>query len=82
MALVDAKRTPGEVRALDDVARLAGLDDETAELLFDVARWVRQVRPRTGSTWADEFDRLMRVTDGALGPARPGSPRAAEGGLQ
>ncbi len=83
MALVDAKRTPGEVRALDDVARLAGLDDETAELLFDVARWVRLARPRTGSTWADEFERLVRVTDGALGPPLPGSSRRAiEGGPQ
>jgi hypothetical protein len=82
MALVDAKRTPSEARALDEVARLAGLDDEAAELLFDVARWVRQVRPRAGSTWAEEFDRLVRVADGALGPARPGAPRASEGMAQ
>jgi hypothetical protein len=82
MALIDAKRTPGEARALDEVARRAGLDDEAAELLFDVARWVRVVRPRAGTTWAEEFDRLVRVTDGALGPARRGSPRAAEGGAR
>lgn len=80
IALVDAKRTPTEARALDDVARRAGLDDEAAELLFDIARWVRLVRPRATSTWADEFDRLVCVTDGALGPARPGAFRAAEGG--
>ncbi len=80
MALVDAKRTPTEARALDDMARQAGLDDDAAELLFDVARWVRVVRPRATSTWADEFDRLVDVTDGALGPARQGPPRAAEGG--
>jgi hypothetical protein len=82
MALVDTRRTPGEARALDDVARRAGLDDETAELLFDVARCVRQAHPRTGSTWADEFERLVRVTDGALGLSLPGSRRAAEGRLQ
>ncbi|HEU4411089.1 MAG TPA: hypothetical protein VFS43_37900 [Polyangiaceae bacterium] len=70
MTLVDAKRTPAEGEWLDELARRAELDDETAELLFDVAYWVRLVRPR-GATWAHEFDRLIRVTDGALGPARP-----------
>ncbi len=81
MTLVDAKRTPCEARALDDLARRAGLDDEIAELLFDVARWVRLVHPRARETWSDEFDRLLRVADGALGPSRPGvgSPSRGRG---
>jgi hypothetical protein len=80
MVLVDAKRTPREARALDDVARRAGLDDEAAELLFDIARWVRLVRPCAQATWSDEFDRLVRVADDALGPASSGSRWSAEGG--
>jgi hypothetical protein len=75
VALVDAKRTPGEAEALDELARGAGLDDDEAELLFDIARWVRLVRPRI-TTWAGEFERLVMVTEGALGPARSPARRS------
>lgn len=77
MTLVDETRTPSEARALDELARRAGLDDEAAELLFDIARWVRLVRPRASTTWAGEFERLVCVTDGALGPVGPPPRRAA-----
>lgn len=76
-ALADGKRTPHEARALDALACRSELDDEAAELLFDIARWVRLVRPRAATTWAVEFERLVHVTNSALGPARSSRRRQA-----